>query len=170
MKQEIDPAQDPLGMQKKLMDILYGSDGLTTRTVYLKDMIVQTIGGKAYTQKILKAVTQPAATADAHTQTTARKALGEKANLIGLIDLPRLVLTIAKTAINSGQLPAIPVDTKALTDIELKPSYIGFAVRSETNGLRIRTQIPVEQMISISTLVERVMKIYQDMQAPEQQF
>ena len=144
IKQEFDETADPLGVQKKLQSVLYGDNGIEQRVV-VKDEnhVVQTFGGgKAAMEELIEA----AGSADASSDSAvgkARSGLMEKANVVGLIDLPNLALKIGRAALANEDIAAnAPVKLKHLEGITVPASFIGFAAGTEAQGVRFRTEIP----------------------------
>lgn len=146
IKQEFDEQSDPLQMQKKLQELLYGENGIEQRVIVKDEKhVVQTFGGGRETMEELIAAANASAPATGTAAAKARAGLMEKANLIGLIDLPNLALKIGRAALANEDLAAqAPVKKKDLEGITVPASYIGFAVGTEAQGLRLRTQIPAK--------------------------
>lgn len=139
----------PAASLGKVIDIIFGEEGMTTRIAYLKDRVVQTMGGgKDAMAAALTGAQDSKATANVGASkafTNVRKELSAKANLVFLIDLPNLVAKVAKIVADK-QLVPVPIDGAMLEGLELKESYIGFSVAVEPQGIRSNTVIPVEQL------------------------
>jgi hypothetical protein len=143
VKQEFTEEADPLGIQKEMQKLLYGEGGMVQRVIIKDDHVIQTLGGDQETMKeLLAAFDAPADATTLSTSKKARNGLLEKANFVGLIDLPSLAITGLSIADKTGQLP-IPVPLDGIEDVKVQPSYVGFAVGTEPQGLRCRTQISV---------------------------
>ncbi len=150
VKQEISPELDPAGMQQRFVDAMYGPEGMTTRIVYLPDMVVQTMGGgKAAMTEVLNALEGGKSGAGSRTRRalhqTTRSQLLEKANLLVLVDLPGLVADTLNLVLKGGQLP-IPIDAETIKQLKLRRSYLGFALATEPQGVRTKTRIPIGQV------------------------
>lgn len=147
--QEFGPEVDPqiAQMQAKMMEILYGPDGMTTRMVYLPDLVVQTMGGGRVTMEEMLASLTAAdgvrTTRPAHQVT--RGLLQEKCNVLVLVDAAGLVAEGARMIVENGQLP-IPIDVQTLQDLKLARSYLGWSLATEPGGLRAKTIVPVSQV------------------------
>ena len=169
MKMEFNEQTDPLGVQSKIMDAMYGPEGMTSRIVYLDDKIVQVLGGeKDSVQEVLDALktgTSPAGGA----QTATRQQLLTSANFVVMLDLPNLVLTGFKLVLESGEVP-IPVDKKVVDGLKVGPSYLGFSIATEPQGLRARTVIPTQQLQSIAQLGAFAQMLYMQSQLKQQGF
>jgi hypothetical protein len=126
---------------------------MTTRVVYLKDRVIQTLGGgkQAMNDALATVEKKPADTPKSPIQQTRGK-LAPKANLLVLWDLPGTVAKIMAMVVESQTIP-IPVDPDAVKDLQSKPSYFGLSAATEPQGLRVRTIVPVEQMQGIAKIV-----------------
>ncbi|MGE3315955.1 MAG: hypothetical protein AB7O26_12650 [Planctomycetaceae bacterium] len=148
LKQEVDPMNDPLGMQKKMLDTMYGPNGMVTRIVILKDAVVQSFGGgKEAMETLLKAV--EASTPPADSRKPVRDHLSKQANVLLLIDLPGL----AASFIGTGSLP-IPVDAEAIKKAVAMRSYFGTTIVAEPQAVRAKSHFPLEQLKGIAQLVK----------------
>lgn len=144
--QEVDEQFDPFGIQSKLMEVMYGPDGMKTRVVYRDGSTVSTIGGgRKQLEEALAAADRKANPATPQAQLRAK--LLPKANAVILFDLATTIKEIVKIVAESGVLPAeVPLDAEVLDDVKFDKSYIGFSVGTEKNGVRAKTIIPVKQM------------------------
>lgn len=166
-KQEVDENLDPFGVQKKVNQAIYGPTGMKTRLIATDKLAIQAVGNdRQVMQKTLDALDRSDAdAASAHEALLAtRKHLPAKGNLVGLIDLPRLAARIATLVAESGEVP-IPVSPEMIEGLQLKPTYLGFAVAAEPQSLRIKTSLPVSQLQEIYKIVGLVQQIM--MQRPE---
>jgi hypothetical protein len=145
---------------------MYGPEGMTTRTVYLKDRVVQTMGGGKNLMTQALAALQGGATGAAKTATTqkgttsettqggmqaTRKMLDDKPNIVLMLDIAGFAAAGAEVAGDSGA--PIPVDSETLKKIAGKPSYIGFSLQCSADSLHTTTVIPVAQMKAIAQMV-----------------
>lgn len=155
VKYEVDPQQDPLQMQTKMNQILYGPDGMTTRTFYLQDRLAQTMGGgKAEAQALLDAINGKKAVSGQPAFQAARKQLLPQANIIGLMDLPGFLAKGIDLAMEAGA--PVPIAENDLKAIRGEPSFAGFSVATEGNGLKSKTIVPVQQMQGIARFVRTI--------------
>lgn len=147
--QEVDEQFDPFGIQSKMMQVIYGPDGMKTRVVYRDGATVSTVGGgRKRMEEALAAADRKANPATP--QAALRAKLLPKANAVILFDLATTIKDIVKIVAESGVLPAeVPLDGEALDDIKFDKSYIGFSVGTEKNGVRAKTIVPVSQMKNI---------------------
>ena len=85
--------------------------------------------------------------------------MGDKANLVALLDLSTLLTKGLKLASESGA--PLPIDTSMLKDSSGKASYIGFSLILDPEAIRARTIIPVEQIETIAKNVKTVISAMQ---------
>ena len=149
IKQEFDNTADPQGFQNKFRDVLFGNAGMQQLAMYQQKRVLQTMGGG--TEEIQKFAASLNSTPAKDSGTVAARArFLEKANIITLIDLPRMVVNGAKLAIEAK---AVPGSSKSLDGFKLTPSYVGFALACEPTTLKTQFEIPVEQAQGIAQLV-----------------
>lgn len=139
VKQTIPEGLDPTGMQKKINEKLYGSDGIVQRIMLKENVMLQTMGGGLDAMKQL--VDSPEWQSE--TLLSARARQHENANLIVLVDLPNSVYKFAKLIIGTGALP-IPIQSEQIEGLELPASYSGFSLAMEENRLSTTTNVSVE--------------------------
>jgi len=151
IKQEFDEEADPLGMQKKMQSLMYGDEGMVQRQVIKGDLIIQTLGGGQDSMKAALEGLDRSATGES-AMSKARGRLIEKANLVGLIDLPKLVSRGIQLAASSGQLP-LPLPADKLAGLKTDPGYIGFASGTEKNALRLKTDISLSSIQGVVKVV-----------------
>ncbi len=156
MKYEVDPKTDPQQIQKKMFEALYGPQGMMTRTLFLENGMAQTVGGgKADVKALLEARTgKNTVGKDAAFQVT-RKNLLPKANLIGMFDWPGTMAGMMDTMRKSADVP-IPLDEDDLKKLKGQPSYIGFSLAVEKEGLKTKSYVPLGQMQRIADFVRIV--------------
>jgi hypothetical protein len=126
--------------------------------VYLKDRVIQTLGGgkQAMNDVLASLEKKPSDTAKSPVQQTRGK-LGAKSNLLVLWDIPGTVAKIAAIVVESQMVP-IPVDPDAVKELQSKPSYTGLSAATEPQGLRVKAVVPVEQMQAVA----KIFKFLQD--------
>ena len=152
--QEFDPALDPLGIQKKVRDILFGEAGMVQLVVYQPTRALQTFGGG--TAELQSLVTTLDSTTSKDTAATAaRKRLVEKANVVVLVDLARIFASGVKLAAREGVLR---VDDATIDGLGLQPSFIGMSVACGPTSAGAQLDIPVEQAQGIAKIVMLLLK------------
>ena len=152
--QEFDPALDPLGIQKKVRDVMFGDAGMVQLVVYQPTRALQTFGGG--TAELQSLVTALASTTSKDTAATAaRKRLVEKANVVVLVDLARIIASGVKLAAREGVLP---VDDATIDGLQLQPSFIGMSVACGPTSAGAQLDIPVEQAQGLAKIVMLLIK------------
>jgi hypothetical protein len=148
IKQEFDETADPLGVQKKMQSILFGDAGMEQLVLYRKDQTLQSLGGKAEMQSLLTSLdsTKPGDPAVA----AARKRFPDKANVLLLIDIARLIQSGFTLAAKQG---AIGLDADAISDLKIEPSYIGYSLTLEPTAARTQWEVPATQVQNIVQLI-----------------
>ena len=153
VKQEFEAAGDPgAEIALRFVKLMYGADGMTTRSVYLKDRVVSTVGGgKEEMTAALAASKGGSSEAGSKPLQAARSQHGSKTNLLAFVDLPNLIIGAIRVAADGGVLP-IPIEKTALEGLQIEESYLGFSVGSEPGAVRIKTNIPTEQVKGLAKI------------------
>ena len=154
------PEQDPNGSIQKFLDVLFGKEGVTQRLAVVEGLFVQAVGDEASVMESAVAAARGQTPADEPAQKAAdatRARIGESANLLALVDLPRLLGGAVQIAIDSGELP-LPVDQTAIDSLNLAPSYTGLTVVAGQNEVRVRGVMPAEQVQGIVRLFDVLQK------------
>lgn len=151
-----DPNADPSGMTRRILEVAFGKDGMTQRMAVVDGLFVQAVGGTDVMETAVKAVKGQAEGDEAAAKAveTARSDLG-KANLLAIVDLPRLLAEGFKLAVRSNQIP-IPIDANAIDNLSFPPSYTGATVSAAPNEARVRISVPAEQVRGIVDLLFRL--------------
>lgn len=153
------------GLQQQIMTFMYGPEGIVTRMGYLKEGYIQSMGGGTEGMKAAFEAYDSSANADNGAFRRDRSQLLEKANFVGLLDVPTLLADAAKIAAASGMSP-IPISPEDIDGIGIEKSYLGFSAAGSEDGLQFNTFIPVQT-------VQNGVKIFmyvQSMQAQGQAF
>jgi hypothetical protein len=161
VKTEVSEADNPFlaAMMDRINSAMFGPDGMTTRVVYLKDRVIQTMGGgKQAMNDVLASLEKKASDGGKSPIQQTRARLAPKSNLVVLFDIPGTVARIMAMVVESQTVP-IPVDPDAVKELQTKPSYFGLSAAAEPQGLRVKTVVPVEQMQGIAKIV----KFFQDL-------
>lgn len=139
-----DDAEEQAQMSKKILDYVYGSEGMTARYAFLKDRVVYTIGGDLDDMKAaLDNVSSPAKPTEGFLKT--RGKLSEKANIVYMMDLAQLIADGAQLASEAGLVP-FQINDDLIEGLDLKESYIGFSAATEPQAVRVVWHVPVEQV------------------------
>ena len=158
VKTEMVDQENPFVAQimERMMTVMFGPDGMTTRSVYLKDKIVQTVGGgKQSMTDTLAALDQKTSETSKSPLQQTRAKLGAKTNVMVLFDLTNTVAKIVDLLAQSQAVP-IPLDPEQVKGLQTKPSFVGLSAATEPQGLRVKTLVPVEQMQGIARIVNFV--------------
>ncbi len=148
-QQEFDPSLDPDGLQKKIRDVLFGEAGMQQLVAYQPSRVLQTLGGgKPELEDLVKSLGSTAVNDAARTE--ARKRFSEKANVVVLVDVARLLVGGIKLA---AREKVIPIDAAVLDGLQLQPSFIGGAIACEPTAARAQLEIPVAQAQGIAKIV-----------------
>ena len=148
-EQIVDPALDPLGLQKKIRDVMFGEAGMVQLVMYQPTRSLQTFGGGTAELQSLATALESTTSIDS-AAATARKRLVEKANVVALVDLARMIASGIKVAAREG---VIPIDAATIDGLQLQPSFIGFSVACGPTSAGAQLDIPVEQAQGIAKLV-----------------
>lgn len=153
MKMAAEDSDEPQAeIIQRISKLIYGEKGMTSRSVFLKNKVVQTTGGgKAAMEAALAAAAKKDASEASPAMQAIRKQLVEKPNTLMLIDLPGMIADMARIAATIEEIP-FKIDTGAIDSLDLKESYMGFSGGSEPQGFRIKTYIPVEQAQGIAKI------------------
>jgi len=146
-------------IQERLMTMLFGPDGMVTRSVFLKDRVVQTMGGgKQAMTDALAAQEQKSTESSKSPFQQSRGKMGAKSNLVVLVDLVNTIAKVVDLVVQSQAVP-IPLDAEQVKNLQQKPSFFGISAATEPQGLRVKTLIPVEQMQGIARIVAFVQQV-----------
>jgi hypothetical protein len=149
IKQEADANSDPLGMQKKIRDLLFGDEGMQQLAMYQPKLALQTLGGgKTELQGLVTALAST--TSKDAAVGSARKRLMEKANVVALVDVARMAANGVKLA---GRENAIPDKSDAINALKLSPSFAGFAFSCESTALRTQLDVPLAQAQGVAKIL-----------------
>jgi len=155
---------------RKSTELMYGPDGMTQLMVYLGDRLVTTSGGgKTTMEEALAAQDRGGLLASASNASLAntRKALGEKANAIVLIDLGRLIVAYTKlmgeiiAAVGAGDNGASNPFGDAIADLTLEPSYLGISASVGAASISSTFFVPIEQAQSINSVAKPLFEQFQ---------
>lgn len=141
-----DPNAGPTGPSQKFVEVMFGKEGLAERIAVAESLFVQTIGPQEVMSEALAAVKGNVAgdEAAAKAADAAKSGLG-KANVLVLLDVPRLLGGGLRLAIASGQVP-LPIDPKAFEAVKLVPGYTAASLAAGPTELRARGVIPADQV------------------------
>ncbi|MCA9067508.1 MAG: hypothetical protein KDA84_01195, partial [Planctomycetaceae bacterium] len=150
-------------IQSQINEILYGPDGMVTRTFYTNNVVAQSIGGdKTTAQELLSAMDGKTNAGNNPAFQVTRKKLLSKANFIGMIDVPGVIASGLDIARQFGPVGQVPFNDNDVKAIRGEPSYLGTSIAVEGLGLHAKTVVPVQQMRGIARFVRLMQEIRQE--------
>ncbi len=156
LKQEVDEAADPLGIQKKVMSVLHGPEGMKQFMLFQPKRSLQTVGGDvAQLETLVKSL--GASPVKGSAPAIARKSYAEKANVIALADVARLLGNGIKIAAREQVIPAAASD--AIDNLKLQPSFMGGSITCEPTAVSAQFEIPAVQAQGIAKIVATIMML-----------
>ncbi|WP_417391929.1 hypothetical protein [Gimesia sp.] len=149
IKQEVDLGSDPLQVQKRMLEILYGPEGITNRMAYPEGKVLQAMGGTASMKKLLDALNAPDSSPDiAKNQPAfqeARKQGLKEANILALVDVPVTVARIHNVLSESRRQEGL-FSGELLKKQGITASYLSFSLGMRKQALVTKTYLPVETL------------------------
>ncbi len=155
IKQTLDPNQPGAQMQAIMTGVMFGPNGIQTRTTALADGFLQAQGGDQQTMEA--ALT--AYDANSNSLEDVRAGLAEESHLLLLLDLPGLVNNGMLAATTIPGIP-VPFERAAVEDLQIGHSYTATSAVAEGHAVRIKTKVPVEQFRGVLKLVEFYQSIH----------
>ncbi|WP_299468060.1 hypothetical protein [uncultured Gimesia sp.] len=151
IKQEVDPKFDPLQVQKRMLEVLYGPMGITNRMAYPKGKVLQAMGATASMKKFLDAL-NASADSDLIAQNQpafieARKQGLSQANILAIIDVPTSIAKGYNIFAESRQQQG-PFSEALLKKQGISASYLTFSLSMGPHSLTTRTYVPVQNLKS----------------------
>jgi hypothetical protein len=156
VKMEADSFKDPGGVRTGFMNLMYGRDGMVARFATLPQFVVESVGGgKPFFDALMHSLETNNGAARQPTWASVRANLPARANGIVLIDVPRLGSEVLRVL---ATLRLLRIEDAAVTELEqdLHASYLGIALATEPQGIRVKLHIPFEQAKGIARLIEFV--------------
>lgn len=153
--QKVDPSQPGAAMQAMISGVMFGPQGIQSRTTSLAEGFLQVQGGdKGSMESALKAYDSKS-----NSLSEVRKGLAAESHLLMLIDLPGMV---SQGLLAATTIPGIPVPFQraAVEDLNIDRSYTATTAVGEEHAVRIKTRIPVEQFQGVMKLVNFAQSIH----------
>ncbi|WP_437225596.1 hypothetical protein SH661x_004139 [Planctomicrobium sp. SH661] len=149
VKQEFNEDADPSGIQEKIQTLMFGTEGMQSRTVYLEGEYATTFGGGEKAMKdLLKLVESSKSNAALEKY---RANVMKEANLFTFLDLSGLAAN-ALRAVSAVEEFGSPISSQMIDSLNLKTTYISMAVGSEENVLKSELRLPIDQIIGLTKL------------------
>ena len=148
VKQQVDPKQPGAALLTMVSGVMFGPNGMQSRTTALADGLLQTQGGgKAGMDAALKAYD-----AKANSLSGVREEQVEEAHALVLLDLPGLVSNGLLAATSIPGIP-LPIKKEAVEELQITRSYLTVSAVGEKHALRIECNVPTEQLRGVMKLV-----------------
>ncbi len=168
IKQTFDEEANPAAeFQNMLQELMHGKDGMVQRLLVKNDdVMIQTIGGTQDTMKeALAAYDATPGTRPSDNQKS-REGLLEDANIVGQVDLPNILIVVARAVLATEKFPIpVPIKAEQLAGLSVPRSYIGFSAGTVPQGVQLRTKIEAK---TLQGFVQIVTYFQQQMQQPPQ--
>jgi hypothetical protein len=151
IKQEVDPEIDPLQVQKRMLEILYGPQGITNRMAYPKGKALQAMGATASMKKFMDALNASADSKQISQNQaafkTARKQGLRKANILAMIDVPTSMAKGHNIFAESQQKQGF-FSEELLKKEGITVSYLTFSLTMGKQSMATKTYVPVQNLKS----------------------
>ncbi|SFI63592.1 hypothetical protein [Planctomicrobium piriforme] len=148
IKQDYKEDGDPTGIAEKMQHVMFGTEGMQNRMLYLNDQYINTIGGGP---QLMKDIVAGLDSKKANSAEKPRSGLMKQANIIALIDLPGFTGRALKAASHVEGF-RVPINAQMIDNLGLRTSYMGFAMGSEGNTLKVQTRVPIDQITGLTKL------------------
>lgn len=168
MKQTFDEEANPAAaFQNMFQEVLHGEEGMVQRLVVKSDdVMVQTIGGTQDTMKEALAAYDAAPATSPSDNQESRDGLLDDANIVAQVDLPNMLIVLARAVLATEQLPIpVPIQAEQLEGLSVPKSYIGFSAGTVPQGVRLKSKIEAR---TLQGFFQIVTYIQQQMQRPPQ--
>lgn len=149
IKQEVDLGSDPLQIQKRMLEILYGPEGITNRMAYPEGKVLQAMGGTASMKKFLDALnaadnSQEIAQNQPAFQTARKQGL-KQANILALVDVPGTVARIYDVLSESRRQEGV-FSKELMKKQGIPDSYLTFSLGMSRQSMVTKTYLPVQTL------------------------
>ncbi|MGZ0163779.1 MAG: hypothetical protein ACKVII_07670 [Planctomycetales bacterium] len=166
IKQTFDEEANPTAeFQNMFQEMLHGKDGMIQRLLVKNDdVMIQTIGGTQDTMKEALAAYDATPGTKPSDNQKSREGLLEDANIVGQVDLPNVLIVLARAVLATEKFPIpVPIKAEQLAGLSVPRSYIGFSAGTVPQGVQLRTKIEAKTLQGIFQIVTYVQ---QQMQQP----
>jgi hypothetical protein len=166
IKQTFDEEANPTAaFQNMFQEMLHGKEGMIQRLLVKNDdVMIQTIGGTQDTMKEALAAYDATPGTKPSDNHKSREGLLEDANIVGQVDLPNVLIVLARAVLATEALPIpVPIKAEQLAGLSVPRSYIGFSAGTVPQGVQLRTKIEAKTLQGIFQIVTYVQ---QQMQQP----
>ncbi len=166
IKQTFDEDANPgAAFQNMFQEMLHGKDGMVQRLVVKSDeVMIQTIGGSQDTMKEALAAYDATPGTKPSDNQKSREGLLQDANIVGQVDLPNVLIVLARAVLATEALPIpVPIKAEQLEGLSVPRSYIGFSAGTVPQGVQLRTTIEAK---TLQGFFQIVTYFQQQMQQP----
>lgn len=149
IKQTFDEDANPAAkFQNMFQEILNGKDGMVQRMIVKSDdVMIQSIGGTQETMKEALAAYDATPGTKPSDNQKSRAGLLADANIVGQVDLPNLLIVLARALLATEELPIpVPIKAEQLAGLSVPRSYIGFSAGTVPQGVQLKTQIEAKTL------------------------
>jgi hypothetical protein len=149
IKQTFDEEANPAAkFQNMFQEILHGKDGMVQRLIVKgDDVMIQSIGGSQETMKEALAAYDATPGTKPSDNQKSRAGLLEEANIVGQVDLPNMLIVLARAVLATDALPiSVPIKAEQLKGLSVPRSYIGFSAGTVPQGVQLKTQIEAKTL------------------------
>lgn len=166
IKQTFDEEGNPAAaFQNMFQELLHGKDGMIQRLIVKNDdVMIQTIGGTQDTMKEALAAYDATPGTKPSDNQKSREGLLEDANIVGQVDLPNVLIVLARAVLATEKFPIpVPIKAEQLEGLSVPRSYIGFSAGTVPQGVQLRTKIEAK---TLQGFFQIVTYFQQQMQQP----
>ena len=166
IKQTYDEEANPAaGMQNLFQELLHGKDGMIQRLLVKNDdVMINSIGGTQDTMKEALAAYDATPGTKLSDNQKSREGLLEEANIVGQIDLPNVVIVLARAVLATEKFPIpVPIKAEQLEGLSVPRSYVGFSAGTVPQGVQMKTRIEAK---TLQGFFQIVTYFQQQMQQP----
>ena len=166
IKQTYDEEANPAAaFQNLFQELLHGKEGMIQRLVVKNDdVMIQSIGGTQDTMKEALAAYDAAPGTKPSDNQKSREGLLEEANIVGQIDLPNVVIVLARAVLATEKFPIpVPIKAEQLEGLSVPRSYVGFSAGTVPQGVQMKTRVEAK---TLQGFFQIVTYFQQQMQQP----
>lgn len=168
IKQTFDEEGNPAAaFQNMFQELLHGKDGMVQRLLVKNDdVMIQTIGGTQDTMKEALAAYDATPGTKPSDNQKSREGLLEDANIVGQVDLPNVLIVLARAVLATEKFPIpVPIKAEQLEGLSVPRSYVGFSAGTVPQGVQLRTKVEAK---TLQGFFQIVTYFQQQMQQPPQ--
>jgi hypothetical protein len=149
IKQTFDEEANPAAaFQNMFQELFHGKGGMVQRLIVKSDdVMIQSIGGTQDTMKEALAAYDATPGTKLSDNQKSRAGLLKEANLVGQVDLPNVLIVLARAVLATEKFPIpVPIKAEQLAGLSVPRSYIGFSAGTVPQGVQLKTQIEAKTL------------------------